>query len=127
MPNCVADGSGFPSVPSRARERGLARATERISTQTIEPRGYVKRRGGFMPGSEQAALYRLHAAQCIDVARRLTDSESRLVLLDMARSWRMLADQAEKNGEIPTLVFETPSPRQPVAQQQQQPQPKKKE
>jgi hypothetical protein len=80
-----------------------------------------------MPGSEQAALYRLHAAQCIDVARRLTDSESRLTLLDMARSWRMLADQAEKSGKIPTLVYETPEPRQQVAQQQQQPQPEKKE
>jgi hypothetical protein len=80
-----------------------------------------------MPGSEQAALYRLYAAQCIDVARRLNDSESRLVLLDMARSWRLLADQAEKNGEIPALVYEMPDPRQHVAQQQQQPQPEKKE
>jgi len=73
--------------------------------------------------SEQAALYRLHAGKCIDLAQRSTDSESRLALLEMARSWRILADQADKNGEMAPLVYETPEPRQHVAQQQQQPQP----
>jgi hypothetical protein len=73
--------------------------------------------------SEKAALYRLHAAKCIDLARRSTDPESRLALFDMARSWRILADQADKNSETATLVYETPEPRQHVAQQQQQPQP----
>jgi hypothetical protein len=75
-----------------------------------------------MSSSGQAGFYRLHAAKCVDVARRLTDCESRLALLDMARSWRVLADQAEKNSETPTLVYETPEPQQHVAQQQQQPQ-----
>jgi len=86
---------------------------------------YVKRHVGHraMSVSEQAALYRLHAAKCIDLARRSTDPESRLALLEMARSWRMLADQADKNSEIGPLVYETPEPRQHVAQQQQQPQP----
>jgi hypothetical protein len=75
-------------------------------------------------GSEQAAaLYRLHAAQCINLAQRSTDTQSRLALLDMARSWRMLADQAEKNSQTDIPVYETPKPRQHVAQQQQQPQP----
>jgi hypothetical protein len=80
---------------------------------------------------EHAALYRLHAAKCIDLARNSTDSETRLTLFDMARSWRMLADQAEKNSET-VMVYETPEPRQHVAQQQQQQQqqpddPEKKE
>jgi hypothetical protein len=74
-----------------------------------------------MPSSEQAGLYRLHAAECINLAQQSTDPESRLALLDMARSWRMLADQADKNSET-VLVYETPEPRQRVAQQQQQPQ-----
>jgi len=75
-----------------------------------------------MSSSQHADIYRHHAAKCIDLARSLTDSESRLALLDMARSWRMLADQADKNSETPTLVYETPEPRQHAAQQQQQPQ-----
>jgi hypothetical protein len=74
-----------------------------------------------MPDSEQAALYRLYAAECIDLAQRSTDSQSRLALFDMAHSWRMLADQADKNSET-VLVYETPEPRPRIAQQQQQPQ-----
>jgi hypothetical protein len=35
----------------------------------------------------------------------------------------MLADQAEKNSQTDIPVYETPKPRQHVAQQQQQPQP----
>jgi Tfp pilus assembly protein PilO len=61
--------------------------------------------------SEAAALYRLHAIKCIDIAHRSADSESRLVLLEMARSWQMLADQADKNAEAATLVYETPESR----------------
>jgi hypothetical protein len=76
-----------------------------------------------MAGSEQAALYRLHAAQCIDLAQRSTDPQSRLALLDMARSWRMLADQADKNSQANMPIYEPPEPRRYVAQQQQQQQP----
>ncbi len=44
----------------------------------------------------------------------------------MARAWLALVTQGEKNAEAATLVYETPAaPPQPVAQQQQQPQPKK--
>jgi hypothetical protein len=68
---------------------------------------------------EKAALYRLHAAKCIELARSSADSETRLTLFDMARSWRMLADQSDKNSETATPVYETPGPRQHVAQQQQ--------
>jgi hypothetical protein len=76
-----------------------------------------------MVASEKAALYRLHAAKCIDIAHGSIDPESRLALLDMARSWRMLADQTDKNSQAATLVYETPTPPQHVAQQQQQQQP----
>jgi hypothetical protein len=43
----------------------------------------------------------------------------------MARAWLALVTQGEKNADAPTLVYVTPEPRQQVAQQQQQPQPKK--
>ena len=76
-----------------------------------------------MSMSTQAALYRLHAAKCIELAKTSADSEVRVSLLDMARSWRLLADQADKNSETPTHVYETPEPHRRAAQQQQQPQP----
>ena len=76
-----------------------------------------------MSMSQQAALYRLHAAKCIELAQASADSRARLALFDMARSWRILADQADKNSETAPLVYETPQPRRHVAQQQQQPQP----
>ncbi len=76
-----------------------------------------------MSMSKQAALYQLHAAKCIELAQASADSKSRLALFDMARSWRILADQAEKNSETVVPVYETPESRQHVAQQQQQPQP----
>ena len=42
----------------------------------------------------------------------------------MARSWRVLADQADKNSETTVPVYETPDPSyHPTQQQQQQPQP----
>jgi hypothetical protein len=75
------------------------------------PRGLVCRltyRGSIVSVSEAAVLYRLHAAQYIDIAHRSIDPESRLSLFDMASSWRMLADQADKNAGTAT-----PEPRQP--------------
>ena len=76
-----------------------------------------------MSMSEKAALYRLHAAKCIELAQISADAEARLSLLDMARSFRMLANQADKNSQAATPVYKTPEPRQRVAQQQPQPQP----
>ena len=69
-----------------------------------------------MSASEQAALYRLHAAQCVDIASRSADSETRLALLEMARSWRMLAEQADKNSQA--VFYHTPDAPQHVAPQQ---------
>jgi hypothetical protein len=72
----------------------------------------------------QADVYRVHAAQCVLLAQKADDPESKLALLDMARSWQALANQNDKNSQT-SLVYETPEPRRQVAQQQQQPQPKK--
>ena len=45
------------------------------------------------------ATYKLHAANCIEIAQRVTDPNSRLSLLAMAQSWLKLAEQAVKNSE----------------------------
>jgi hypothetical protein len=72
--------------------------------------------------------YRRHAAECLRAAERTTDLAARVALLDVARAWHSLADQAERNRKT-DLVYETPPPpagAQPaVVQQQQQQQPKK--
>jgi hypothetical protein len=68
----------------------------------------------------------VHAAQCIQLAQKTDDSEAKLALLDMARAWRVLANQNDKNSQT-ALVYKTPEPRQQIAQQQQQPQQAKKE
>lgn len=75
-----------------------------------------------MVADGQIEVYRIHAGVCLWLARKTTDRETKLILLDMARAWLALADQHEKNSHT-TLVYETPEPRRAVAQQQQQPQP----
>jgi hypothetical protein len=69
--------------------------------------------------------YRAHAAECVQLAQRINDPQSKSSLLDMARAWLALVTQSKKNSQAATLVYETPEPRQQVAQQQQQPQPEK--
>ena len=69
--------------------------------------------------------YRAHAATCVQLAQHTADPQSKIALLDMARAWLALLQQGEKYSQT-TLVYETPEPRQQVAQQQQQPQPKTK-
>lgn len=59
-----------------------------------------------------SALYRYFAARCLDIARHQKEPAKKLALLDMAQAWLKLAEQAEKNHEAPTLVYETPEPRQ---------------
>ena len=71
--------------------------------------------------------YRAHAAECVRLAQQTSDPQSKSSLLDMARAWLALVTQGEKNNEAPTLVYQTPEPRPQVAQQQQQPQPLKKD
>jgi hypothetical protein len=79
-----------------------------------------------MVATELAALYRLHAAQCVDLAQRFSDSESKLALLHMAQSWVFMAEQAEKNAGA-TPIYETPQPSRQPAQQQQPDDPARKE
>jgi hypothetical protein len=72
--------------------------------------------------NNKADEYRRNAADCLRMAERTADLAARATLLDMAQSWRFLAEQAERNSAN-DVVYETPqrSPsRQPVAQQQQQ-------
>jgi hypothetical protein len=68
--------------------------------------------------------YRAHAAECVRLAQQISDPQSKSSLLDMARAWLALVAQNEKNSTAATLVYETPEPREQVAQQQQQPQAK---
>jgi hypothetical protein len=62
-----------------------------------------------MAVSEAVAAYRLHSAQCAEIAQRSKEPEIKLALLTMAQAWLMLADQAMKNSET-VLVYETPTP-----------------
>jgi hypothetical protein len=66
-----------------------------------------------MSGSgDLEAAYRLHAAHCLDLALRASDSENRLLFLAMARVWLKLVEQAIKNSET-VLVYDTPVPSGP--------------
>ena len=60
------------------------------------------------PGDE----YRRHAAECLLVASELTDPHRRIAMLEMARAWSRLADQAIKNNQT-DIVYEVLEPRPP--------------
>jgi len=78
-----------------------------------------------MSRTELVTAYRLHAANCVEIAHARSDPDQKIALLNMAQSWLTLAAHAEKQTDE-TLVYETPEPRQHVVQQQQQEQPEKK-
>lgn len=66
--------------------------------------------------------YRRNALTCLRMSEQMTDPTARAQLLDMARAWHNLADQADRNSRT-DLVYETPprpEPQQPVVVQQQQ-------
>jgi hypothetical protein len=48
---------------------------------------------------EAVACYRLYAANCIELAELVPDPDRRVFLLNMARDWLKMADQAERNSE----------------------------
>jgi hypothetical protein len=54
-----------------------------------------------------AEFYEAHAAHCVSMAKETSSSETKLILLDMARAWLLLAKQSEKNSKT-SLVYETP-------------------
>jgi hypothetical protein len=62
---------------------------------------------GKMTARMSSAIYRLHAAHCAEIAAITAVSEDKLKLLNMARAWLLLAEQAEKNRKI---VYETACP-----------------
>jgi len=55
-----------------------------------------------------AELYRANAAECLVMASSMTDPDSRVSLLKMARKWLRLAELAEKNGRT-DLVLRDPA------------------
>jgi hypothetical protein len=55
--------------------------------------------GDWMSGSENVVVYRLHAAQCAEIAERSSDPKTRDSLLIMSAQWLLLADLAEKNSK----------------------------
>jgi hypothetical protein len=68
--------------------------------------------------------YRTLAADCTARARNENDPAARAEWDRMGASYRLLAEQADRNATM-DIVYETPPRReQPQAQQQQQPQPK---
>ncbi len=50
---------------------------------------------GFV-GKEDVACYRLYAANCVELAERISDADRRIFLLRMGQRWARLADQVEK-------------------------------
>ena len=55
-----------------------------------------------MAARELPAAYRLHAAHCVEIAASTADIENKLTLLNMARAWPLLAEQAEKTVRLST-------------------------
>ncbi len=64
--------------------------------------------GSMSRNPSQAEIYRRHAAQCIAVAQTCPDTSGKLTLLEMARAWPLLAEQASKTDET-TPVSEAPA------------------
>lgn len=63
-----------------------------------------------MAVSELVVAYRLHSAQCAEIAQRSPDPETKLALLNLAQAWLTLAEKAMKNSEV-APVYETPVPK----------------
>jgi hypothetical protein len=62
---------------------------------------------------EDVACYRLYAANCLEMAKRLSDAERKLFLLKMAQGWGNLADRlerAEQHGQEDGVGAEDNSP-----------------
>jgi hypothetical protein len=81
--------------------------------------------------SMSADQYRRQAEECFRTAERATNPDTRLDLIELAQSWLLLADQADKNLAAELVYGPPPSHNEvagaAVAQQQQQIQPKKED
>jgi hypothetical protein len=60
-----------------------------------------------MAQASQADAYQQRATQCVQLAQHTSDHQAKLTLLEMARAWLALAEQAIKNSET-VLVYEPP-------------------
>ena len=73
------------------------------------------------PEESTGARYRRLAGECWEIAHTFSAGERRTVLLQMAQVWQRLAQEQAGNADAPPTGTEGP---RPVAQQQQQIQPK---
>ena len=61
-----------------------------------------------MPSDNREELYKVHAAECIEIARKTDNREGKIALLQIARAWLTLADQHHKSSQtIPTVAAGT--------------------
>ena len=60
---------------------------------------WFARSGWAMAAREHPAIYRLHAAHCMEMAARIAHTENKITLLNMARAWLLLAEKAEKSSK----------------------------
>ena len=51
-----------------------------------------------MSPGEVAAVYRLYAVYCAEIAQTVTDSARKVVLLDMAQAWAKLAEHVDQDS-----------------------------
>jgi len=74
----------------------------------------------------KAQEYRRLAQQCRAMASTLSNAQARLSALQMAQVWQRLADEQDRHPDLADRPAPPPAPGQiqPVAQQQQQIQPK---
>ena len=79
-----------------------------------------------VPGELPGDAYRIRASELNAEAHQESNTERRSELEKLAMAYLRLADQAERNAQN-NVVYETPSPRSAVQQQQQQPQARAKE
>jgi len=72
--------------------------------------------------------YRRYAAECLRAARDLAEPSTRGAMIDMARAWLRLAEQADSNSRadivyeppLPGIVLSPVPPTEPPAIQRQQ-------
>jgi hypothetical protein len=74
----------------------------------------------------RADEYRRRAQECLEIAPTFSNYQSRNILLYMAQVWLRLADDSE-DAEMAGRAKVAAGEAQPVVQQQQQIQPKKKD
>jgi hypothetical protein len=60
------------------------------------PEVFPEIRGAVMSKADQ---YREYAAACVRLARRTKDDNEKALLLQMAESWRRLADRAKQQDQ----------------------------